>query len=298
MKNDNHDRLAYRLATILEKLNLGEKLYVGELADEFKVGVRTIQRDIERLNFLDLDRGADKGYSIKPILIGRIYIKDIERFASLAGLSGIAPGLDTAFLRELMDSRLQDAIEVRGPSRESIERKAREYHVLKDASLNHRMVRFTYEKPNSPKKRVDVSPYRLVNQEGVWYLAATDEGRPKSYALSRITDIEVLSEQFEPDESVVKMLDEEDSIWLNRNKTEVVLTVAPAVSSYFRRRSLISQQKIEKELEDGGLIISGKFATQNQLFPIVRYWLPNVRIVSPESWQEDLDRELESYVRR
>ena len=48
------------------------------------------------------------------------------------------------------------------------------------------------------------------------------------------------------------------------------------------RRKLIGSQTIESELEDGGLIVSGKVAHPNQILPIVRYWLPNVRIISPE----------------
>ena len=41
-----HDTLALRLTAILRKLNDGEKLVPRELADEFNVGIRTIQRDL------------------------------------------------------------------------------------------------------------------------------------------------------------------------------------------------------------------------------------------------------------
>lgn len=46
---DNHDTLVYRLAQILVKLNQGEKLVPLELANEFGVNLRTIQRDASRL---------------------------------------------------------------------------------------------------------------------------------------------------------------------------------------------------------------------------------------------------------
>jgi hypothetical protein len=88
----------------------------------------------------------------------------------------------------------------------------------------------------------------------------------------------------------------EDGIWLNVKKIEVVLKVSPAVTSYFQRRNLIPHQVIEKELEDGGLIVSCKVAHQNQILPIVRYWLPNVRIISPEGYQATLEAEMEAYL--
>ncbi len=41
-----------------------------------------------------------------------------------------------------------------------------------------------------------------------------------------------------------------------------------------------------KELEDGGLIVSSRVAHDNQILPIVRYWMPHVRVVSPVSVRE------------
>lgn len=63
------------------------------------------------------------------------------------------------------------------------------------------------------------------------------------------------------------------------------------------RRKLIANQVIEKVLADGGLVISAKVGHQNQILPIIRYWIPHIRIVSPESWQEELLRGLEEYLR-
>ena len=51
--NKEHDTTAIRLASILFKLNQGEKLNKKQLAEEFNVHTRTISRDLdERLSFL------------------------------------------------------------------------------------------------------------------------------------------------------------------------------------------------------------------------------------------------------
>ncbi|MDR1042549.1 MAG: WYL domain-containing protein, partial [Clostridiales Family XIII bacterium] len=146
------------------------------------------------------------------------------------------------------------------------------------------------------KNVTDAAPYKLVNHTGIWYLIAVDQGKPKAYAFGKIGALFCSDERFTPDAGVGEMLAREDSVWISEKKAEVILQVSPAAASYFRRRKLIAQQVIEKELEDGGLIISGKFAHPNQILPIVRYWIPHARIISPESWQGEMEEGLRAYL--
>ena len=72
MTQSDHDQLAWRLASILIKLNQGEKLDISSLAEEFKVHKRTIQRDLqERFAFLPLAKTV-KLYALDPAYLGRI----------------------------------------------------------------------------------------------------------------------------------------------------------------------------------------------------------------------------------
>jgi len=71
--------------------------------------------------------------------------------------------------------------------------------------------------------------------------------------------------QFEPDPTIDKTLAEEDCIWLGEEKKEIVLKIASAVAGYFKRRKLNANQIIEKELEDGGLIVSAKVGQVDDL---------------------------------
>lgn len=295
MTQTNHDLLAWRLAAILQKLNQGERLDPNALAEEFGVHKRTIQRDLlERFAFLPLEK-VDGLFALDPAYLGRITIRDIERFAGLAGLNGLFPGLDTQFIRELFDSRLQDTLNIHGSNYEDLRLRISDFRTLQQAISQHRKIRFIYQKPDGDK-RVEASPYRLINHSGVWYLAAADGDKTKAYAFGKIGALECTEQSFTPDPAIETMLDQEDSIWLNEKKTEVILTVAPTAAIYFRRRKLIAQQVIEKELENGGLIISGKFAHPDQILPIVRYWIPHVRIVSPETWQVALEQHLRDYL--
>ena len=89
----SHDTLVRRLALILVKLNQGEKLDPRQLALDFNVNLRTIQRDInERFSYLPLEKTRGQ-YHLDPALLGKLTLKDIDRFASLAGVKGLFPGL-------------------------------------------------------------------------------------------------------------------------------------------------------------------------------------------------------------
>lgn len=141
MKKPSHDHLAWRLAAILMKLNNGERLDVDALAEEFGVHKRTIQRDIqERFAFLPLEK-TDGRYALDPAYLGRITVKDISRFASLAGLAGLFPNLDAQFIREFFDSRLVETLQVNGGSYENLQERADDFRLLQQAISQRYMVR-------------------------------------------------------------------------------------------------------------------------------------------------------------
>lgn len=83
----NHDTLVYRLAQMLVKLN------PQALADEFGVNLRTIQRDLNvRFAYLPLQK-TDGYYHLDPTFLGKLSIKEVDRFAGLAGVRGLFPSL-------------------------------------------------------------------------------------------------------------------------------------------------------------------------------------------------------------
>ena len=285
-----------RLVEILRSLNEGERIDPKALVSEFGVNLRTVQRDLkERFAFLELEK-KDGFYSINRARLGRLTLQDVQRFAGLAGLHGLFPRLSTEMLRDILDASRQSALLVRGHNHEDLSDSEPVFRQLQAAILAHHVVSFEYRKPEGPKLVTGLRPYKLVSQGGIWYLAATDNGQLKSYAFTKIDRLLVGPDTFTPDPAIHQMLAKEDSVWLNLRKTEVVLKVAPAAAGYFLRRKLIDGQKTVKELEDGGLIVSGLIAHPNQILPIVRYWIPSVRVISPEGLQAELDSQLRAYL--
>ena len=164
----NHDTLVYRLAQMLVKLNQGEKLDPQALADEFGCNLRTIQRDLnERFAYLPLFKTGGR-YYLEPIFLGKLSTRDIERFASLAGVRGLFPSLSDDFLRDIFDTRIQSALLVKGHHYESLAGKEALFRQLEQAIVARHHVSFDYQKDEGTMHYAAVAAFKLVNHKGIW----------------------------------------------------------------------------------------------------------------------------------
>jgi predicted DNA-binding transcriptional regulator YafY len=295
MTTPNHDTLVRRLAMMLVKLNQGECLDPQELATEFGVNIRTIQRDInERFSYLPLEKSEGR-YRIAPAFLGKLTLKDIERFAALAGVSGLFPSFSGDFLRDIFDNQISSAFLVKGFQYEDLRAKEPQFKLIEQAIIGRRCLRFSYESQDGLKSH-HVQPHKLLNVKGIWYLAATHDAKLKTYSFAKIHQAQLAPEIFQPDPAVLKKLESEDGIWMSEHPIEVVLLVDKDIASYFQRRNLIANQVIEKQLEDGSLIVSAKVGHTKQILPIIKYWIPKIRVISPESLKSELRNEIQAYL--
>lgn len=295
-KQDSHEKLANRLAMILQKLNAGEKLEIEALAHEFGVTVRTIQRDLnERFSFLPLKKIEIDGkqrIALEDFYLGKIPRHEIENFAIISGVKALYPALNNQFLRRLLDETVSQAYLVKGHHYEDLSVAHSHFPTLEQAILERNEVSFLY----NGKHYTGIKPYKLLNYKGIWYLVGVDEEKIKSFSLTKITLPEKTTVKFIRDTDVLKTIEDEDSIYFSETKREVILKVNKDIAEYFKRRDLIPNQIIEKELQDGSLLVSSRVAHDNQILSIVKYWIPNIIIISPEDLQQKLHNELKTYM--
>ncbi len=280
------------------KLNRGEQLEPRALADEFGVDLRTVQRDLnQRFAYLDLVKEQGR-YRMNSAVLGRLSTKDIERFALASGTVGLFPTLSHAFVRELLRLDQESPLLVKGHHFEDVAQHAATFAVLSKAIIDRRHVRFDFSgKANGPTKAYDdVAPYRMLNQKGVWYLAAAHQGRLKTFGFSRVRDVLVKATTFEPSPDLQQRLEADDSLWQSQTALRVVLDVAAPAAHYFQRRDLVANQVIETAADDGSLRLVATVGHPNEILPIVRYWIPHLRIVEPAQLQVDLEAELARYI--
>lgn len=289
--------LAARLADILSRFNQGEKVTLNGLAEEYGVHQRTIRRDIEeRLAIVGIEKDATgNSYSLPIERLSKFDASSIDTFASVAGVKELFPVMDKKMLQSVFYPLPEQNVTVMGHRYIKNAHQTENFTRLQKSIDECRRTSFSYFKRGAQQK-YHVEPYQLVNHNGVWYLAAQHEGKMKKFTLGKISALHCTFEYFERSGALLTALKSEESVWSDEQKFEVVIKVSPDVAEYFQRRNLIVNQTIEKELTDGGLIISSHVSHKNEVFSVVQYWLPHLRIISPENLQYELEAGMRHYL--
>ncbi|GAA5318046.1 MAG: hypothetical protein Aseana_01090 [Candidatus Pelagadaptatus aseana] len=123
-----------------------------------------------------------------------------------------------------------------------------------------------------------------------------DEGKLKTFSFSLISNVMVSDTTFKRKSSIEEKIESNEGVWLSDEKITLTLQVSSEVSKYFKRRKLVPAQVIEKEMEDGGILISSTVSHTNQILPIVKYWIPHLKIITPSNLQKEIENQLSSYL--
>lgn len=290
-------RLALRIADILARLNNGETLHLAKLVEEYNVCARTIRRDIEeRLLFLELKRDINNGgFTLAPEMLGRYDSKSIEIYSQMAGIKGLFPALDKTILNIIFSPSGQNNFLVHGHKYVVDEMLSVNFPRLQRAIDEQCIVTFRYRRKDALRHYI-VEPYKLLNYNGIWYLAARHAEKIKNFTLNKIAYLECTFEHFSLDEYLHESIKKEESVWASEEKFKVVLKISADVAEYFERRQLLNEQVIEKKMADGGLIVSTQISHKTEITSVVRYWIPHLKIISPQSLQNELAQEIKAWL--
>ena len=133
----------------------------------------------------------------------------------------------------------------------------------------------------------------MIHNNGVWYLAAAEGRQLKSFSVARIQSLQSdEASHFTPDRRHHDYINRKEDMWFATDTKEVLLRVDSEVAHYFVRRAILPRQQHRQDA-DGSLLVTAHVSHLNQLLPVVRYWLPHVRIVQPLAWHQALVHGLE-----
>ena len=203
-----------RLIGILSILLQREKVTAPELAEQFEVSRRTIQRDIESLCRAGIPiataQGAGGGISImEGYRVDRTVLTAPEMQAILAGLRSLDSVSGTRRYAQLMEKLSAGSrtlapgdahvlIDLASWYKDTLAPKMEAFRGAMDA---HRVVRFSYFAPGGESQRT-VEPYYLVFHWSAWYLWGWCRIREdfRLFKLVRMTELSV-GEEFVPREA-------------------------------------------------------------------------------------------------
>jgi predicted DNA-binding transcriptional regulator YafY len=289
-KQKEYDKIAVRLSLILRQLNEGEILEVKSLAEAFNVSVRTIQKDLnERLSFLPFEK--ERGmYRLPHYCLGQLTLKDIQSFADFSGLKELYPYLNYEMIESILNDKEEKALEIRGYVYENLSSKIEPFNIVVKAILDKNELQFDY----GGKARL-VKPYKLMNTAGIWYLVGVEGDILKHFSFLKVEKLVMTHRHFIEDDNIVKILLTQKEGWVTQQPKEVILSISKDVADYFLRRNLLPQQKMLEQREED-FLFSCQIAYNDEILRLVRYWIPHLTILSPESLQKQLEDELHGYL--
>jgi predicted DNA-binding transcriptional regulator YafY len=306
-KNTSYDKKVFRLFFILNQLDSRKKVSTNELAREFNVSLRTVQRDIVLLNttgfpIISFEKGSHsfmEGFSLKRMMLTK------EEASLLSFLHDISKSLGEKFedsfsniLKKVVSKEQNSAFYVKLPEGSKI---SKDYPFIKDlekAVKNNVKIELQYK---TPKKEGDykICPLKIIFFDGFWYLLAQVDGKEWiiKFRLENIINVSLLDEYYIPPRNLSTFLDQSVNIWFTEKRDkQVVLKVDKEAARYFKQQVYFPLQKITKETRDGSLRIETKICHNEEILRIIFRWIPYVHVVKPKELKVEVENIVKEYL--
>ncbi|HYL98059.1 MAG TPA: YafY family protein [Blastocatellia bacterium] len=208
---------ANRLLAILIRLQVRGRLTAQELADEFEVSIRTIYRDIDELSASGVpvyaDRGPGGGFQLlegyRTTLTG-LTAGEAEAIL-LVGLPG--PAADLGLAKPLAMARFKLLAAISPAAGKTVTRIGDRLHLdpvgwykraaapvhlpaIAEAVWGEKRLSIRYESWSAVVHR-KIDPLGLVLKAGDWYLIARAGRDIRTYKVTKVLDLQTLSESFD-----------------------------------------------------------------------------------------------------
>ncbi|WP_324723043.1 helix-turn-helix transcriptional regulator [Lelliottia sp. JS-SCA-14] len=291
MTTPARSRSAERLVDILMELHLNGVVNRRDLMHKFKITERTVYRDLNALAPIvqHTGNGLYRLIHTQQNASGQGLHNAV---ANLLNVDNYFPDRGTAFWQSL-EARVEEnhILILSNDAEHTVQNDIRRHLTAIEKSIKERHVcQMVYK----DKTRL-INPYKLINKKNIWYLQATENGRLKSFSLSQINWLDIQKETFTPDADTAELLEKNLDPWVSEDTFEVKIFTNNIISHYFTRRDLLPDQEVIAESDDG-VTIRCQAAHENQILPLIFYWLPNIQVLEPQWLRDKLFETLEGYM--
>lgn len=289
-----------RLKLMLLLQQKGNRLTVDELAEKFNVSRRTIFRDFNALQEINVpvtwDRysgyGMLPGYKVPPLMFTSKEIATI-----MVGLGFVKSQVDSKLVQDAHSVELKikevlpDELQVLMSSMESAtvvdpyiafgseKKEGGNWYTINTAIAQKRRLLFTYKSKSGEVTHRKINPYLLVYFGDHWNLIGFSHQRGdfRNFILDEISEIEILDEIFTPE----KKMDIEGLIFRSDEQSQIIeLVVEKSILARLKRNL---PAKIFKESPQKNELIKVAFKFDNLVY--INEWLlqfaDKIKIESP-----------------
>ncbi len=146
----------------------------------------------------------------------------------------------------------------------------------------------------------DIKPYKIIYAKNNWYLAAMTKNYKfnngfKRFRINFIKSIKIHSKTFKKDIQVEEFIKNMHSLFedYQKLKYEVILEANENIKRFFKIKKYLPSQKIVDETPSS-LTLSYKINQDMEIIPLIKTWLPDLKVISPKS----LDKTIREIIKR
>ena len=180
---------------------------------------------------------------------------------------------------------------------EDISDKFSDIALIEEAIKEKKELRCLYDTERHKHYFTTIKPLKIVNFEGFWYLLALRKEKLKKYYLKNLSAPQKLEKRFEVKEELDVLLNNAISIWFQEDvKPFDVTLLANKTSAKFFKRRPFPTQTIHHMYEDGSMEFTVSITHEMEILPILKYWIPHLKVIEPLTLKEKLFQELKLYM--
>jgi len=296
----DYDKTLTRLIGILSKLSNDERYNTKEFAQEYNVGVRTIQKDInERLVSFPITKDNNgKFIFIKGFTLNKSLLNNDEMMLVSLALTQFQEVSDfdkltNSTMKKLLKPQTFNPYYIKQDNLEDININSLYINKIEKAIQYSQII-------NIDDKEVEA--YKIVAFAGIWYLFAKDlsDNKIKTFMLNKIKNIKSVNRYYKTSkEQIDLILYKTHSAWFEDGQSfKVTVKIDKQIAVYFKQKQFLQSQNIEEELENGDLIISFEVSHDEDVDNIIKSWIPHIIILKPIRFRNKLTKELKDYIKR
>ncbi len=287
---------------ILERLENGEILSIIKLSKEWGIPTKTVQRDFVKLS--EGNYGIVRADDGKRFIISKKKITSKSAGTAIKMLDSLSSDIGGEFYTKAQTAlhKLQSYIESPFYTRIDVENISDKLDLIEDleyAITKQKMISFSYKrwhKPDEIKTYRDVKPYKIIIFDGFWYLLVQYKTYTQKYYLKEIRDLKILDQTFEIDEHILDRLGKAHNIYFEpmNEPFDVILLLDSDAIVYFERKPIKGQYL--KKNSDGTAELTVSITSKEEIFAVLKRWLPQVRVIEPFELQEEFEKMMRDYL--
>ncbi len=302
---------AQRVLKLLTLFQKHDRLCTPQIAEIFNTNTRTVQRDLEILaeflgdKLLNPSRGCYALQNRKELFA---YLKDdvkLKEFFEFIALfdAKLLSIFDTRQF-PIIEQVKKDVATLYHIAEKPIEQlDANKLKPIKEAIKLRRRTTVRYTDRDAKTKRFEnLKPIKIVFAEGNWYLAAVTQeeqnGGFKFLRINFIKEFNLLAHTFQRDIDAEDFIKRFQSLFQSYKipSYDITLEIDRTIARYFKVKKHLKSQKIIKEKENGALLVSYTVNNEMEILPLIKKWIPRIRILSPESLKKRMKEDINRYL--